>query len=148
MGAPSGHPGHGKEGGIELQGQIQHVVDKTGIKVHIGGYALIHLPLPGDDLGAQPLHQGVQLILLRTALLPGQLLHKGVEQVGTGVGERVDRVTHTVNEASSVKCLLVQQGLEVMAHLVLVLPVLHLLFHVLKHSNDLDVGAAVLGPLQ
>ena len=142
MGAPSGHPGHGKEGGIELQGQIQHVVDKTGIKVHIGGYALIHLPLPGDDLGAQPLHQGVQLILLRTALLPGQLLHKGVEQVGTGVGERVDRVTHTVNEASSVKCL------EVMAHLVLVLPVLHLLFHVLKHSNDLDVGAAVLGPLQ
>ena len=71
-----------------------------------------------------------------------------MEQVGTGVGQGIDGVAHAVDQARLVKGLLVEQGLEVVAHLVLVLPVPDGLLHVLKHLHHLDVGAAVPGALQ
>ena len=124
------------------------MVDKAGVEVHIGGHPLVHLPLPGDDLGPQPLHHGVQGILLVAPLFLGELLHEGPQQVGPGVRQGVDGVAHAVDESRPVEGPLVQQVLQVASHLVLVLPVPNGALHVLKHLDDLDVGPPVARALE
>ena len=57
-------------------------------------------------------------------------------------------MAHAVDQARFVKGLLVQQILEILPHLVLILPVPYVLLHVLKHLHHLDIGTAMLGTLQ
>ena len=57
-------------------------------------------------------------------------------------------MAHAVDEAAVVKGLLIEDFPQVMAGLLRVGPVGQVALDVLDHLDDLDVGAAVTGPLQ
>ena len=148
MGAPAGHTGHGKQRGVQLGGDIQHPVNKAGVKVHVGGNALIDVALLRDDLRRQPLHGAVQGKLLVQAFFAAELLHAAAQDAGARVADGVDGVAHAVDQAGAVEPLFMQQALQVVPDGVLVAPVGQSGFHVLEHPRHLDVGAAVAGAFQ
>ena len=148
MGAPADDAGDGKDGGVQLQRDVQHIVDKAGVEVHVGGNALVDVAFFGNDLGRQALDHIIEVKVLFAALGLGQLLHKALEHHRAGVGQRVDRVAHAVDQALVVECLLVQDLAEVVLDLVLVGLVADGLADVVDHLHHLDVGAAVLGAFQ
>ncbi len=43
--APAHDTGDGKDGGIQLHGKPQHVIDKAGVEVHVDADAFVHLTL-------------------------------------------------------------------------------------------------------
>ena len=124
------------------------MVHKPGIKVHIGGNALVNMAFFRNDLGRQPLHGVVEVEILLAALGLGQLLHESLEHHGAGVGQRIHRVTHAVDQPLAVKGLPVHDFAKVGPHLVLVAGVFDIRTDIVHHLHDLDVRAAVLGAFQ
>ena len=57
-------------------------------------------------------------------------------------------MAHAVNQAGMVKFLFMQQAQQVGADFLLVLPILDIGFHILKHPHNLDICAAVARPFQ
>ena len=137
-----------KHGGEQLLRDAQHLIDEAGVEVHVGADTLVHPALAADDLGSQPLHGGVELILGLHVLFCRQLVDKGLEDLGAGIGFGVNGMADAVDESGVVKGIPVEELFQIGAHLVIVLPVAHLPLDLVKHMHHLDVGAAVLGPLQ
>ena len=67
---------------------------------------------------------------------------------GARVGERVHRMSHAVDQACAVAGLLAHNAAQVVGHLALVGPVVHVALDVEAHLAHLAVGAAVLGALE
>ena len=148
MGAPAHDARHGEHRGVQLQRDAQHLVDEAAVKVHVGADALEDAALARDDPGRQLLDALVEREVALPALFGGQLLDVALEHALARVGQRIDRVAHAVDEALAVEGLAVYDLFKVGLHLVPVLPVAHVGADVLHHLHDLDVGAAVLGPLE
>ena len=76
------------------------------------------------------------------------MIHVGPEHLAPGVGLGIDRVAQAVDQAAAVEGILVQDPGEIVRHAALVIPVPHVLLHVVHHGHHLAVGAAVAGTLQ
>ena len=74
-GAPAHDAGHGKQRGVQLHGDAQHIVHKAAVEIHVGADALEDLPFLGDELRGHAFDPGVQGQVLVPALLVGQLFH-------------------------------------------------------------------------
>ena len=75
-------------------------------------------------------------------------MHEALEHLGPGIREGIHRMAHAVDQALPVEGLLVQNLLQVGPDRVLVLPVGHIGLNLPHHLHHLDIGSAVLGPLQ
>ena len=106
------------------------------------------MPLLGNDLGRQPLDGVVILKITVPALGVGQLMHKVLEHHGAGIAERIHRMSHAVDQALLVEGLPVHDLAQILPHGILVGGIRHMGADIVHHVHDLDVGAAVLGPLQ
>ena len=148
MGAPADDAGDGEEGGVQLHGDAQQIVEEAAVQVDVGAHALVDGAVFGDELGGLYLDVAVEGQVVLTALFDGQLVDEGAENLLTRVRDGVDRMTHTVDEAAVVKGLLGKDLLEVGARLVGVGPVVQMALDILDHLNDLDVCAAVPGAFQ
>ena len=78
----------------------------------------------------------------------GKLFHESLKDLGSGIGKRINRMPHAVDEAAPVKGFLIHYFFEVGTDLTLVRRITHMLPYVVHHPNDLDVGAAVLRAFQ
>ena len=102
----------------------------------------------GKDLRGQALNAAQQLVLLVVALLVGQALGVGFQNLRTGVAHRVDSVAHAVDQAAAVAALLAEDLAQELADLVVVGRVLDIFQNVIQLVHDLQVRAAVLGAFQ
>ena len=148
MSAPAGYPRHSEDRRVQLLGQAEHLINEARIKVDVGRNALVHLPVLRDDLRGELFDTRVQAVFSGLALFDGQLLDEALEHLRSRVGDRVYRVSDTVDEAAFVISFLVEYLFEISGDLVVVLPVAHVLFDILHHTHDAQVSAAVLGAFQ
>ena len=86
---------HGSE---KLGRQIQHTVDEAAVEIHVGADAFVDFPLLADDDRSQALHIGVETKFFLAAFFGSQAVDEGFENIGTGVGDGVDGVTHSVDQ--------------------------------------------------
>ncbi|CAN4041563.1 MFS transporter, partial [Dysosmobacter welbionis] len=115
VGTPAGDTGHGEQGRIQLLGQAQHLIDKSAVKVDVGGEHRLVLPFH-QQLLADLLHIGVQGQLVLPALFRRQVIHVGPEHLAPGVGLGIDRVAQAVDQAAAVEGILVQDPGEIVRH--------------------------------
>ena len=108
VGAPAHDPGDGEQGGVELHGDAQQVIEEPAVQVDVGADPLEDGPVVGDELGGLHLNVPVEGQVILAALLQGQLVDEGAENLLPGVGDGVDRVAHAVDEAAVVKGLLIE----------------------------------------
>ena len=73
-----------------------------------------------------------------------KLFNSTVKNLLTGVGNCINCVSHTVDKTFFIKSLLVKELLKIIFKSVLVLPVLNMLFEILKHIVNLNICTAVL----
>ena len=148
MGGPAGDAGDGKDGSVELNRQTQHLVGEAGVEVDVGRDALVDLAPVRNDFRSQTRDQLIEGILLLVTLFSGELLDKALEGDGAGVGDRIDGMTEAIDQTGFVKDLSVQKVTQILLYLSLICPVPDLFLHVREHLDDLDIGAAVTGPLE
>src|SRR5699024_6954172 len=117
-------------------------------EVNVGRNAFVDMALFGNDLGGQALDRIVEIKVFLAALGFGQLLYEPFEDNGARVGQRVDRVAHTVDQALAVKGLLIHNLGKVGFQFVVVGNILDMGADVVAHLHDFNVGAAVLGAFQ
>ena len=76
-----------------------------------------------------------------------QALHIGAEHSLTRVGQRVHRMSHSVDQPLAVKRFPVKYPGEIHAHLFPVSPIRYMGTDIIHHLHDLDVRSAVAGSL-
>ena len=108
MCTPACYTRAGKERSIELLGQVEHVIYKPRIEIHVGAYALVYRPSLRDLLWSEPLHRIIESEFILEALFLCQLLNKALEYHLSGIGLGVNSVSQTVYQAEIVKGFLVQ----------------------------------------
>ena len=148
MGTPAGHTGNRKQRGVQVLADAEHTVDQAAEQVHVGADLLRAVLFLGKDLRGQALNAAQQLVLLVVALLVGQALGVGLQNLRTGVAHRVDGVAHAVDQAAAVAALLAEDLAQELADLVVVGRILDIFQNVIQLVHDLQVRAAVLGALQ
>ena len=146
--APARGAGDGEEGRVHLGGDTQHAVDQAGVEIHVGAHLLIQALVGAEDLGGKALDGFQQIEIVAKSLLVSLLAGKLLEKHGAGIGHRVNRVAHAINEAAAVACLLVEDLEEEGGQLVVVLGVLHACLDAVEHLHHLQVGTTVAGTLQ
>ena len=57
-------------------------------------------------------------------------------------------MSHSVDQSGTVEGFLVQNIAQILADFIFIIPVTDVLFQIVKHTLYLDIGAAVLWPLQ
>ena len=110
MGAPADDTRHRKDRRIQLERDVQHGIDKAAVKVHVCADAFVDAALFGDDLGRKPSHGGVQVVLVVPVFCGRKLFHKALKDFRTGVGNRVYRMAHAVNQTFSVESIFGQEA--------------------------------------
>ena len=88
VGAPADDARDGEDRGVKLERDVQHVVDKAGIEVDVGGNALVDVTFFGNDLRGQALDHVVEIEIRLAVLGFGQLLDVALEDDGGGAGRR------------------------------------------------------------
>ena len=96
-----------------------------------------------EALDALLLDELEELVLLDASFLLRQFASQLLELYGTGVALGIDGMSDAVDESRLVVCLLVEHAVQVGINLVDVGPVLDLVFQVVEHIDDLDVGTSV-----
>src|SRR5699024_3070882 len=109
MRAPSDNTCRCKDWCIECRRKIQHTVYKAAVEVHIGINTFVDLSLLPDDLRAKALHEFIKCILFFVSFFFGKFLHKYFEDLCSWVGNRVDCMSHSVNQSLFIKGLLIQK---------------------------------------
>ena len=56
VGGPAHDARHSEDGGVQLHGDTQHVIDEAGVEVDVGRHAFINMAFFCDDFGGQ--HDG------------------------------------------------------------------------------------------
>ena len=72
VGTPPGDARNGKNGGIKLQRQVEHVVYKAAVKVYVCADAFVNMPFFSNYLRRKPFDHGIQLEFLGQPLLFGK----------------------------------------------------------------------------
>ena len=85
VGAPADDAGDGEEGGVQLHGDAQQIVEETAVQIDVGAHALVDGAVFGDELGGLYLDVAVEGQVVLTALFDGQLVDEGAENLLTGV---------------------------------------------------------------
>lgn len=135
VGAPAGYAGSRKNGCVQLNGQIQHAVDKAAIKIDICAYALINAALAGDNLGREPLDQRVERRIFLSAFFLRELAYGIVQDQRARVRQRIHRVSHTIDQPTVVECSAFRAGpSNISPTSFLACPVAVVLLHILKHA--------------
>ena len=94
------------------------------------------------------LYHGVKVVLLHAALLLCKGLYEALENLGTGIGYRVDSVSHTIDKTSLIEGFLMEELAQILSYLFFIGNILNMLLQILEHAYNLDVGTAVLRSLQ
>jgi len=147
VGAPADDTGNREHRSIEFQRKIKHTVYETAVEIHIGTDALVDAALFGDHFRRESLYQRVETVILHPSFFFRQALHKTLQHFRPGVGNRIDRVSHTVDQAAAVERFFVEQLLQIRSHLVLIIPVMYRVLHIVKHTDNFNIRAAVLRSL-
>ena len=148
MCGPAGHTGDGEERCDELIRDVQHVIDKAAVEVDVWRYGLEHFPFLPHQIRCQTGYCLMQVELIHTLFLLGQLLSVVLQDLGPGIGLGINGMSDTVDQTGLVEGLLPKDLQKIGRDLIIILPVLDLLLHLVKHLLCLDVGTAVLGSLQ
>ena len=148
VGTPAYHTGDGEDRGEKLWGKIQHAVHEAAVEVYIGADAFIDAAFFADDNRCKPFYHGIEVELLFPSFFHCELLHKGLEDICTGIGDGVNGMPHSIDQPCMVKGFLMEKVFQVIAYFILVRPILDNRLHILEHLYNLDVGAAVLWPFQ
>ena len=109
VGAPAGDSADGEKRGKELGGDIEHLVDKARIEVHVRwerefGMVAFHMELAADS--GDIVEQVEFLLVFRR--LGGELSCLFAQDFGTGVGDLVDGVAEAVDETGVVESLFIE----------------------------------------
>ena len=148
VGAPTRHTGNGKQRGVDVLGDAQHVVDQPAEQVHVGADGLRAALFLSEDAGGQPLDAAQHVVLFLKAFLVGQVSGAVLQDDLAGVAHGIDRVAHAVDEAGAVARLLTEDAAEILADLVVIVGVLDMLQDILQLTVDHQVRTAVLGAFQ
>ena len=108
--APARNAGDGKNRRIKFHWQVEHAVDKAAVKINIRADAFIDFAFFSNDLRGKLCNGGIELIFIRAALFLRQPLYKAFKDIGARVGERINSVPHSVNQAGA--CLLYTSGMK------------------------------------
>ena len=92
--------------------------------------------------------QLIQGVFFFVSFFLRQLLYEHFEDISSWVRYGVDRMAHSIDQPLLVKCLFLQQVVQILAHFIFVFPVRKIFLHVFKHLSYLDVRTAVLWPLK
>ena len=148
VGAPADDAGHGEERRVDLARDAYAVIDEARVEVDVGAKDLAFALDLVDGLDGDLLDEFHELQLLEAALLGGQFVGHLLQENGARVGLGIDGVANAVDKPGAVEGLPRQEPADAGGDLLFVLPVPDVLLHELYHVADLEVGAAVLGPLQ
>src|SRR5699024_2944662 len=94
---------------IECRRKIQHAVYKAAVEVHIGINTFVDLSLLSNDLRAKTLHEFIERILFFVSFFSGQFLDKHLENLCSRVGNRVNCMSHSVNQTLFIEGLLIKK---------------------------------------
>ena len=112
--APSDDPCDREEGSEQLWRDSQHVVDESAVEVNVSADTGERVPPGTDEFRGHLLDVLVELEVLLTVLLDSEPLDQLPEDGCSGIGEGIDRVTHSVDETQLVECILVEDLDEVL----------------------------------
>ena len=145
---PSRYPRDGEYGRVKLLRDVEHTVEQPAVEVDVdaGGERLALLLR--HHLGCYALDRPVKCQILLAAHFRSKSDHEFPEYLGTGVGFGVDGMAHPVHESGSIEGLSAEEFGYVLPYPVLVGRVLHIMFQVVHHADDLEVRTSVLGALQ
>ena len=141
--APARNTRDREEGSVHLDGDVEHTVNETGIEVHVCTHRLVRALEGIEEIGSDTLDRLKQCEVVGVALLFCEIVGVLLEHLRTGVGERVYRVSHTVDESRAVAKLLLENSCQHLAKLCLVVRVLHIFLDAVEHLLNLDVRTAV-----
>ncbi len=68
VGAPADHSGCGEEGGEELLGDAEHIVDKARVHIHVGADDLVAVLHREENAGGEALDALYEFKLVKAAL--------------------------------------------------------------------------------
>lgn len=145
---PADDAGHREDGGVEFQGNADHLVDEAGIEVQIRAdrpVFPVHLLDAGDPAVLDPLQE---LEFPLEALLVRQFPGHPLQGHRPGIAERIDRMAQTVDESRPVICFTAQHPQQVLVYFLDILPVLDRPPQIAEHIGNHHVGTAVKAPLQ
>ena len=148
MCAPAYNTCNGKHRCIKLQRQIQHAVNKSAVKIHIGTDTLIDLTFLCNNLWCKTLYCSIQLIILHSALFSCKLFYIAFKDFCTWIGNRIDRMSHTIDQSTLIKSLFMKKLLKICTDFLFITVVMYMFTHIVKHFYDFDVGTAVFRAFQ
>jgi len=97
MGRPANDPGNGKHGCVQFLGDAQHIVDESTVKIHIGADTLVDPAILGDYDWRQFFYILIKQQIFFTAFLYRKPFHIAPEDPFSGIRQRIDRMTHSVD---------------------------------------------------
>ena len=106
------------------------------------------MALMRNDLRRKPRDQRIERKICIPSLFMRQLADKGLEYLGTRIGDGVHRMAHAVNQSLLVKRLAPQQTRQIISYRILVCRVCNAALQILEHLHNLIIRAAVLWPLK
>ena len=148
MRAPARDAGHGKQRRVEIARDPQALIHQAGIEVDIGGDHLGISLHTGKDLRSQPFHALKKVKLPQHPALARDLSRLLLENHRARVGNGVNGMTHSIDQAGMIAHFFAYNSSKVILHLRVALPILHILHQVAHHHHDAMIGAAVTRPLE
>ena len=101
-----------------------------------------------DQIRCNALHSVIQRELILQALLLRKLLRIFLQDYRSRVRLTVNRMSHTIDQTRMVEALLIQESLQIFGDFILILPILHMHLHIIKHLLYLDIRTTMLRSLQ
>ena len=98
---PSGDSRDGENRRVEFDRKSEHAVGESAEEVDIRADSFIDLALGGNDLRGKTFHCRVECEFFFIALFCGETLYESAEDLCTRIGQRIDRVSHTVDQSGN-----------------------------------------------
>ena len=148
MRTPSNNTCHGKHRCIEFQWKIQHAVYKSTVKINIGADTLINTAFFCNHLWSHPFNHGIQTIIFHTSFFFCEAFYKSLKNFCSRIGNRINCMSHTIDQATSVKCFFMKKVFQICTNFLFIFPVTDFFLHILEHLNNLDIRTAMFRAFQ
>ena len=148
MCTPSDNTCRCKDRCIQFLWQPEHAIYETAVKIYVGIDSFVNFSLLTDYFWCQFFHQCIKSILLLTMLFSCQLCNKCAEDICPWIGNRIDRMSHSINQTFLIECFLIQECFQICLHFISIFPVCKMLLHIFKHLCHFDISASMLWPFQ
>ena len=148
MRAPSYNTRRRKNRCVQCRRKIEHTVDKSAVKIDVCINTLIHLSLFSDDLRRKVLYFFIKTVFCLMAFFLRKLFHKPFEYIRSRIGDRINGMSHTVDQSFPVERFFIKKRFQICPDLIFVFPVCQNRLHILEHLSHFDVRAAVLRSFQ